>query len=64
MTAEIIALPVLRVDRSVKDDDGSGNGARPIIAAFYRGDYEQADQFLAALWIKGFKIVPLDSNGV
>ena len=44
MTAVIIALPVVRVDRSVKDD-GSGNGARPIIAGFYRGNYEQADRF-------------------
>jgi hypothetical protein len=61
MTAEIIALPVVWVDRSVKDD-GSGNGARPIIAGFYRGDYEQTDRYLAALCLKGFRIVPLDGN--
>ncbi len=58
MTAEIIALPVVWVDPSV-NDDGAGNGARPIIAGFYRGDYKQADRFLAALWVKGFKVVPL-----
>jgi hypothetical protein len=61
MTAEIISLPVVWVDRSA-NDDGSGNGARPIIAGFYRGNYVEADRFLAALWLKGFKVVPVDDD--
>ena len=61
MTAEIIAFPVVWVDRSVKDG-GSGNGVRRIIAGFYRGNYQEVDRFLAALWLKGFKVVPLNRD--
>jgi hypothetical protein len=70
MTAEIIALPMVWVDPSVKDD-GSCNGARPIIAGFYRGDYKQADRFLEPtrqdgvdyLWNIGPAWLPLAGAG-
>lgn len=61
MTAEIIDLPVVRVERN------RGNGAREALIdiAVYlpnTSDAEKwADWLFAELWARGFKVVPVDA---
>lgn len=51
MSAEIIELPVR--------EPPAGNGAR---AAMVEISSELADFILAELWMRGFKVVPLDGS--
>lgn len=63
MSADIITLPVVRVEREPPD----GNGAREAVASALAmcmqpmGDVF-TDDLLARLWLLGFKIVPLDGS--
>lgn len=70
MTAEIINLPVIRIERSNDDEPPNpGNGAREAlndIAGTLPSTLKDssdalcwADWILAELWVRGFKIVPL-----
>lgn len=63
MSAEIIDLPVVRVERN------PGNGARETLIAhaveeFANTTAEDAEKWadftLASLWARGFKLVPVD----
>ena len=40
----------------------SGNGAREAVAGWLNVPLERADVFLAALWVEGFKLVPVDDK--
>lgn len=63
MSAEIIDLPVVRIERSI------GNGAREALISlaltFNNTEQDDAerwtDYILAELWARGFKVVPVSS---
>lgn len=46
-----------------RGDDDTGNGAREMLAEFFE-DHQLSDVpvdwFLAQLWLRGFKVVPVD----
>lgn len=64
MTAEIIHLPVIRVERDLAENVGIG--ARDAVGQYFADCGEplllflpREDHFLAWLWEHGFKVVPV-----
>lgn len=57
MSADVIVLPVIRVERYEKND------IRNVLAfKYFSGDYGAVDHFLAQLRVEGYRIVPVDED--
>lgn len=66
MSAEIIKLPVVRIERERSESNGAREALIEIMNYPFRVEKEVsahwADSVLMQLWSRGFKVVPLNST--